>query len=141
MDTIDDFSSAVAEFLSADNERAALIFAFSLLEQFVGDLIKVKCKHPISYSNVSAALKINILHEIGAINEDEYKAICWLRKQRNKAAHKPCYKVQESEIHQTWIMKDIQAKSLLHKFLATTVLGFWNNHLEILELYEFGKNA
>ena len=141
MDTIEDFSSAVSEFLSADNERAALIFAFSLLEQFVGDLIKVKCKHPSSYSHVSASLKINILHEIDAINKDEYQAICWLKKQRNEAAHKPGYKVNESEINQSWIMNNIQAKSLLHKFLATTVLGFWNEHLEILELYEFEKNA
>jgi len=141
MDTIEDFSKAIADFLDAENERAAIIFAFSLLEQFVTDLLKIKSKHPELYNNLSVFLKVNLLHEIGAISDAEYESISWLRIQRNKAAHSPSYKVDLSGIKDNWVMSDLKNKTLLQKYLLTTVIGFWNVHTEIFKFYGFTKNA
>jgi hypothetical protein len=98
LDSIEEFSDAISEFLNSGNDRAAIIFAFSLLEQFIGDLVKEKCKRPASYKNLSVNLKLNILFDIGSVTESEFERIDWLRKVRNQAAHKPGYKINESEI-------------------------------------------
>lgn len=141
MDTVEEFSNAVSDFLNSENERAAIIFAFSMLEQFVGDLLKIKSKHPNSYKNLSVFLKMNLLNEIGAISDNEYEAIDWLRKQRNKAAHKPGFKVDQSSIKESWTMSTMTSKTLLQNYLVTTVIGFWNNHSEIRKFYGFLNNA
>jgi len=87
MKTVEEFSNAISEFLNAENERAAVIFAFSLLEQFIGDLLTLKSKHPRSYKNMSVSMKMKLLHELNAITDHEYESIEWLRKQRNKSSH------------------------------------------------------
>ena len=141
MDTIEEFSFALSEFMNAENERAALIFAFSLIEQFVNDLTKIKCKHHKAYENLSTYTKLNILNEINSVTDNELEAINWLRKQRNKAAHKPGYKANDSEIKKHWMMEAMKKKTNLQNFLATTVMGFWNGHPEIRKYYNFNKSS
>lgn len=136
MDTIQDFIDGITDFLQVDNERAAVIFSFSMLEQFISDLVKIKCKHPKIYENFSVYHKINLLHELEAISDKEYESINWFRAKRNDAAHKPGYKVDKSEIQNRWVMREMGEMSLLQNYLITTVGGFWNTHPELMKYYE-----
>ncbi|MEJ1296195.1 MAG: hypothetical protein RPU63_01750 [Candidatus Sedimenticola sp. (ex Thyasira tokunagai)] len=136
MDTMQDFTKGITDFLQANNDRAALIFSFSMLEQFIGDLIKIKCKHSRAYENFSAFHKISLLHELDLISEQEYESINWLREKRNDAAHQPGYSLDESTIPARWLMKDMGEMSALNNYLITTIGGFWNAHPEIRRHYQ-----
>ena len=141
MDTIEEFLKGIEEFSLEKNERAAVILAFSMLEQFVSDLLKIKCKHPEGYKNLSVSVKISLLHDIGEISNNEYESINWLRRQRNKAAHKPGYKVDRSGIQKKWIAPLLEKMDLLQSYLITAVGGFWNRHPEMREFYGIGNNT
>ena len=132
---IDNFSEGVSEFLNMRNQRAMIIFAFSMLETFISDLVKIKCKHPRSFESLSIAVKISLLHELGEISDNQFESINWLRKQRNKAAHTVGFQVDQSEIQDRWVMNELQELGLLQKYLITTVGGFWNSHKELKDHY------
>ena len=140
MDSVDDFSDSIAEFLQVNNDRAAIIFAFSMLEQFISDLLKIKSKHSKSYMHLSTSVKISFLHDLGEISDNEYESITWLRKIRNDAAHKAGYKINRSDIQKRWIMESADTIKILENYLITTVVGFWNNHGELYRYYGIGYN-
>lgn len=138
---LDSFSKGVSEFLNMSSQRAMIIFAFSMLETFISDLVKIKCKHPRSFESLSITVKISLLHELGEISDIQFESINWLRKQRNKAAHTVGFEVNQSEIQDRWVMEEIQGLGLLQKYLITTVGGFWNSHIELRDHYEWKTNA
>lgn len=141
MDTIKEFSDSVAEFIHSDNDRAATIFAFSMLEQFISDVLERKSKHPKSYQHLSIAVKVNLLHELNEISNNDLESINWLKKQRNKVAHSIGYKINRDEIQERWLMPALSNKDIFSNYLTTTVLGFWNNHPELNALYQLTNKA
>ena len=136
MGAIEDFAQGITEFLQSNNERAVVIFAFSMIEKFVSDLLELKSKHQSSYKHLSISVKISLLHDMGELSDWELECIDWLRKQRNKAAHKPGFIMQRAEIPNRCMMVQFQGLwEPLKNILITTVGGFWNEHPEIRGLY------
>jgi len=125
------FSEGVSDLLKCESERAAVIFAFSVIESMVSDLINLKTRHPKSYSQLSMQVKLNLLHEMNEITDLEYESISWLRKQRNKAAHSPGFVVDKTQIQDRWIMQDLRGLGPLQKYLITVVGSFWNSRPEL----------
>ena len=137
MGSIEEFAQDIADFINSNNERAAVIVAFSMIEQFISDLLELRSKHPSSYKHLSIAVKISLLHDIGELSDREFECIDWLRKQRNKAAHKRGFTVQREGIFNNRCMMGVLQGQLdpLREILLTTVGAFWNKHREIQRRY------
>ena len=131
MNKVENFVQGLQDFINLNNDRASIIFAFSMVEAMVDDLIVLKTKHHRSYQNLSVATKINILHELSSLTDNQYEALNWFRRQRNKAAHRPGFSPAIGEIQDRWIMPGMDEDFPLRNFLITTVGTLWNKNPEI----------
>ncbi len=117
-----------------DNPRAIILVTHGFLEMMVDILVKEKCRKQSkilsSSQTFSHAVKLIILNEIGAIDDESYIIYNKFRNLRNKVAHEPLFDFMNMNISFEKSNKPLLAKDLL-SFCQTIIVLLWNKHIEV----------
>ena len=115
--------------------RLQIFVTHGFLELIMQALIKSKAKNgkKISDDNRSYpySAQILILHEIGILDDNDYKLYDWFRKIRNKAAHEPLFKLTNDHLKVIKSNKHIDVEKF-DQVCTDLILRLWNNNMEIL---------
>lgn len=115
--------------------RLQIFVTHGFLELIMHALVKSKAKKGKKITDDSRSYpystKILILHEIGVLNDDDYKAYDWFRKIRNKAAHEPLFKLTNDHLKVVKIGKSIDVENF-DELCAALILRLWNDNMQIL---------
>jgi hypothetical protein len=132
-DRVTGMMASLQDVLDVNSPRASIIFAYSLIEVFIGDLIGSSAIHKKAYANLSPYTKTCLCHDLGKLSQAEFERLEWLRRQRNAAAHNPTYQPDISSIKNKWIMSDMRGMDRLKAFLVCLIGDMWNKHRELRE--------
>ena len=117
-----------------DNHRSLILISHGFIELLINILVDTKCKNSNKISknakDYSHATKLIILNEINVIPDDYYEYLEWFRKIRNKAAHRPLFKVTKSDMILLKNDKFINPDTL-YNFCTKFVSALWNKYPDI----------
>ena len=115
-----------------DDPRALVLVAHGYIELLVSTIVKECCKNGSKIANNDQAFphssKLIILHELGLIEETDFRRLDCLRKIRNSFAHEPFFEIGEEQLAQL----GLESLDELERFLGYTIDCITARHLDVL---------
>jgi hypothetical protein len=113
--------------------RACVVVTHGLVELLINILVEEKCKNATKIVEQTRdfphAVKLVLLHELGIINDEQFRALSWFRKLRNRAVHEPQFEIRTSDLD---IFKTTSfANAEFHVQCMVVVMILWNQNQEI----------
>jgi len=116
-----------------DEPRLLILVAHGFVELMVNALIDNKLKNAKRITSDGRGFphstKLLLLHEVGVLDDEQYRVFSWFRKLRNRAAHEPLFELTPQDL------KALRAPHSdpehFHQTIQSLVLGYWNQHVEL----------
>jgi hypothetical protein len=113
--------------------RACVVVTHGFVELLVNMLVEEKCKNApkiiAGTRDFPHSVKLILLHELQVIDDEQFRALTWFRKLRNRAVHEPQFEIRSGDLE---IFKRTNfADSEFHVQCIVVVMILWNQNLEV----------
>jgi hypothetical protein len=113
--------------------RACVVVTHGFIELLINILIEEKCKNAPTITKSTRdfphSVKLVMLHELQVIDGQQFRALTWFRKLRNRAVHEPEFEIRKSDLE--IFKKSNFADSEFYVQCMVVVAILWNQHYDV----------